>query len=154
MRHVSVLGIGSPFGDDQAGWKVVEKLKNMQWHRRLTIKKLDRPHLQLIDEIKERDIVFIVDAIKSGKKLGSISRLTLDDIKLFKPSISTHDFGVIQSLQLARALNQLPKQLVLFGIEIGEIDKSDKISDEITNAISMMIEMISNELRRDIYARI
>lgn len=152
MRQVSILGIGSPFGDDQVGWRVVEKLQDMQWNRRLTIKKLDRPHLQLIDEIKNGDVVFIVDAMKSGKELGSISRLTLEDINLFKPSISTHDFGVIPSLQLARALNQLPSQLVLFGIEIGEIDKSDKISNEIINAISAMTEMISNELGRDIYA--
>ncbi len=150
MDKIKVLGIGSPFGDDQVGWKVVDSLQTSYCDPRITIKKLDRPHLRLLDEIGDAEIVYIIDAMKSGGLPGEIRRLTLDDINTVNLQISTHDFGVIQSLQLAAALNQLPKQVILFGIEIGEISQNDTLSEGIHHAISKTATKLIDELQRQI----
>lgn len=148
MKQISILGVGSPFGDDQVGWKVVENLQAGRLNNRVILKKLDRPHLQLVEEIKLDDTVFIIDAMKSNSQLGEIKRLSLNDIANMNQPILSHDVGVISSLQIAAALNELPKQLTLFGIEIDEIRKDDTISDKVLDSISVVTTIIKTEIMK------
>lgn len=153
MKKIKVLGVGSPFGDDQVGWKVLDNLQALQFSRLISFKKLDRPHLQLLDEIKQDDsLIYIIDAMKSNASIGEIKRLSLDEISSIEQPISTHDLGVIPSLQIAAALNQLPKQLILFGVEIGEVNKDDKISEAVLGAVLVVSEIIKSELMKSFYA--
>ena len=50
MSKVRILGIGSPSGDDQAGWLTVDALADcgVQSEHELAIDKLDRPGASLI----------------------------------------------------------------------------------------------------------
>ena len=143
MQQIKILGVGSPFGDDQVGWKVIDNLQKSYLNQQIILKKLDRPHLHLLDEMEYSEIVYIVDAMKSESSIGTIKRLTIDNIVAEKRPLSSHDFVVIHSLQLANALNQLPNQLVLFGVEIGKIDKSEKISEEVKKAISKVTNILT-----------
>lgn len=57
MSVIKVLGIGSPFGDDQAGWKVAEALKQQlsvcpSISAYVHIESIDRPGIRLIELIK------------------------------------------------------------------------------------------------------
>ena len=42
MSNIKVLGIGSPFGEDQAGWKALEILKS-----RLSLNAILSPYIQI-----------------------------------------------------------------------------------------------------------
>jgi hydrogenase maturation protease len=151
VNLIKVLGIGSPFGDDQAGWKVADALKqliSMDANRLhdVIIESHDRPGVGLIELMSGASTVFIIDAVKSGSELGTIHRFKNNDIFESKHRLSTHDMGVSQALQLASALNALPEQVILYGIEIDLIVLESKLSHQIERAIEQVTIQLKNEL--------
>lgn len=149
MNFIKILGIGSPFGDDQAGWKVVEILrkKHSDIYQNIKLKYCDRPGSRLIELIKGFDRVYLIDAVKTGDKVGTIHRLQNQEIDEYKNLMSTHHIGVAQALQLARALNELPKNIILYGIEIDNTEMCSIISEAVEQAINQVVIELENEIK-------
>lgn len=150
-KKIKILGIGSPFGDDRVGWMVADALQRAPefqayLDKTLIIKSLNRPHLSLLQEFDQTERVYLVDAMISGRELGAIKQFSLVDIDVDHELISTHGFGVIQSLQMAKVLKALPEQLSLYGIEIKEIGREEALSPAVAIAASRLVGMLSLEI--------
>lgn len=83
MRRIKVIGIGSPFGDDQLGFKVIEKLKqdnslNHYIPTYLILESHDRPGIRLLELMADCEIAFLIDAVFSGQSVGTLYRLKHD----------------------------------------------------------------------------
>lgn len=114
MKTIKVLGIGSPFGDDQVGWKVIELLKShLPFSEHITLGQHDRPGARLLELMGGANTVYLIDAIKSGHPLGTIHCFKNTEIFTIKNHLSTHDLGLAQALQLAKALDVLPEHVIL-----------------------------------------
>src|SRR5262245_42204459 len=103
---VRVLAVGSPHGDDRAGWEVVERLCR---ERRPGIEAavLSEP-LRLMEHLDGCGRLVIVDACRSGAEPGKVVRLNWPDGRLANSAgPSTHGFGVATALALAEALGRL-----------------------------------------------
>ena len=74
MSRVRILGIGSPAGDDQAGWLVVDALLASDAHAgdEVVIEKLDRPGANLIPQLDGAAWIILVDAMQSNGQAGRI----------------------------------------------------------------------------------
>jgi hydrogenase maturation protease len=59
---------------------------------------------------------------------------------------STHAFGVPQAIELARALNQLPQKLTVYGIEGACFDEGAAISPIVERAGKEVAESIALEI--------
>jgi len=57
-------------------------------------------------------------------------------------SCSTHDFGVAEAIEMARALGQLPRQLQLFGVEGKNFQPGEILSSEIEQAIELVADEV------------
>lgn len=150
---IKVLGIGSPFGNDQVGWMVVERLKQQlslypEIMPFLILESHDRPGVRLIELLAGFDTVFIIDAVKSGCPVGTIHHFQKEDILEPKNQFSTHGISVPQALQLACVLGELPKNLIFYGIEIDEITFNQETSDWLKKSISDLSYLIQNEVIR------
>ena len=139
MNPIRVIGIGSPFGDDQLGWYIVDALEQCPylpatWYP-VSFIKADRPGINLLELMRYSDTVVIVDAMKSGAQEGTVRRFTATEIEGINTPVSSHGFGVAAALAMARALDQMPERLVLYGIEAGEtgIHKCVKSGSDIDN---------------------
>lgn len=145
---IKVLGIGSPFGDDQAGWKVVENLQNQKnISPGVKIEQHDRPGLRLLELMHDADIVYLIDAVKSGKKIGTLYRLEESEINENIDLLSTHGMGISQALELGRALNILPKTIILYGIEIDKAIIQKTISTQVMQAIQSLSIKLELEIQ-------
>jgi hydrogenase maturation protease len=121
---VHIIGIGSPFGDDRLGWAAAEALQRSFLAGagelgRITISVLDRPGALLLAEFRWADSVIVLDAVRSGAPPGTCHRF--DDTGNLPAAgfpASSHGFGVVAALELARVLGNLPSRLLLRGIEI------------------------------------
>ncbi|STY29921.1 hydrogenase expression/formation protein [Legionella wadsworthii] len=154
---IKVLGIGSPFGDDQAGWMVIERLKQLlsfypEIMPYLILESHDRPGVRLIELLEGFDTVFIIDAVKSGSPVGTIHQFQKEDVLEPKKQFSTHGMSVPHALQLACVLGELPKNVIFYGIEIDGITINQKISDWVEESISALSYQIQKEIIR-IYER-
>lgn len=136
MNNILVAGIGSPFGADQLGWQVIDKLQQDSYLRsclsqRVNLVKLDRPGSRLIEIIQGYDVVILVDAVQSGLTRGQTVILNSDQITDAVNDISSHGFGVAQTIALARAMRQLPDELMLLGLDVGLTPETSFNDDQI-----------------------
>jgi hydrogenase maturation protease len=150
MTRVRIIGVGSPAGDDQVGWRVVEALQASGALERLPFETdavtLDRPGAELIRHLQGADGVVVIDAIKSGKAPGTIHRI--DDVALPEThdTLSSHGFGVASAFALGRALDMLPASWVIYGIEIEEPSYGSAPSPAVAEAAAALAEGIATEL--------
>ena len=150
MTDVRVIGIGSPAGDDQAGWLVVDALRRTKLFERLPcaaqLLTLDRPGAQLIHEFEDAEIVVLVDAMCSGALPGSIHRIDRAECVEHGRLLSGHGLGIASALQLAEALGLLPATLWVYGIEMQSAAADRGPSRRVIVAAHQLARLITDEL--------
>lgn len=145
---VRILGIGSPSGDDQAGWLTVDALLAESVHTggEVIIDKLDRPGAQLISLLGDAAWVILIDAMQSDDAVGRIRHFGVEDWPAYHHGLSSHGLGVLDALALARELGSLPARLDLYGIEIGSANPGESPGSEIHAAARQLAGRIAAEL--------
>ncbi len=124
MNKIAVIGVGSPFADDHIAYGVIQLLQQESFSA-ASLQYYDRPGWYLLEYMQDFDVVHLVDAVISDQPIGTLHRY--DDIDYFKTQntlLSSHSFGLAETLLLGQSLNQLPAQLVIHGIEIA-VDPSN-----------------------------
>ncbi len=113
---IAVIGIGSPFAGDSLGLQLVEQLKlRFANQPEVTFKLLDRPGPLLLEAMRGFDRVLLVDALL-GEPPGTLRVLAIDDLLDNAGGVSSHAFGVAETLALGRQLAMLPANLTVWGI--------------------------------------
>lgn len=147
MKNILVAGIGSPFGADQLGWQVVDLLQSGQHDAGdpsadCDFIKLDRPGSGLLAHFKGYARVVLIDAVQAGKPRATLIRLDAEQISEQAAGLSSHNFGVAEAVALARAMGELPQELVLYGLDAGE--KPEVVLE--ADAIGKLIERVVLEV--------
>ena len=113
-----IIGIGNDYrGDDAAGLIVARLLQKK--HPHCTVIEDTGEGAALLDAWRGWQQVVLIDALRSGAPPGTIQRFDASasalPASLF--AASSHAFGVAQAVELARALGELPRQMIVYGIE-------------------------------------
>jgi hydrogenase maturation protease len=145
MSTVRVLGIGSPSGDDQAGWLTVDILLAAGLDE-IDVVKLDRPGANLIPLLENAHRVILIDAMQGHGPAGEIQRFDQKDWPNYCHGLSSHGFGVVDALMLARELGGLPPRLDLYGIEIGSACPGESVGREVQTAALRLATIIVSSL--------
>jgi hydrogenase maturation protease len=88
-----------------------------------------------------------VDAVASGAETGMVHRFDAIQQKLpvrFHGG-STHGFGLGEAVELARALNQLPERLIVFGIEGKRFEVGSKLSTKVRRIVPHVVDRVLEE---------
>lgn len=145
MNRVRILGIGSPAGDDQAGWLVVDAL-HAAGLEAVEIDKLDRPGASLIPLLAGVSRLILIDAMQGGGQAGDIRHFDHEDWPAYGHGLSTHGFGVLDALLLASELGVLPPCIELYGIEIDLCDQQESVSAPVRDAARQLARRIAASL--------
>lgn len=151
MNKLKVLGIGSPFGDDCLGWQTIKLLQQRPALDKflplaLQMQECDRPGMRLLEFMRDTPTVILIDAVNSGRTLGTTYRLENLAILKFKPALSSHAIGVAEVLQIGLALQQLPEQLIFFGMEVSPDHKGQHLSAAVVQGLCHFIDSIEQEI--------
>jgi hydrogenase maturation protease len=144
-----VVGLGNPHRrDDGVGPVVVAHLRAV-----------GLPHLQaiatgdglaIVDVCRHAAVVIIVDAVASGAPPGTI--ICYDALRQTLPRpwfhCSTHTLGVVEAIELARALQQLPRRLLVYGVEGRDFAPGMGLSAAVASAVPEVVARIVRELAR------
>ncbi len=114
-----VLGVGHPDrGDDAAGPLVVEALADTPG---IDARAVTADPSALLGQAgwDDAEHVVLVDTVRTDARPGAIHRWSGRDLVDHLPATGggTHDLGVATTLQLAAALDRLPHDLTVIGIE-------------------------------------
>jgi hydrogenase maturation protease len=153
MRRTLVAGIGSPFGEDRAGWAAVEAAR-----RALGASApedcgahficFDRPGAALAHALAEWDAAILADAMHTGAPPGTVRVIAPDELGTDRVgACSTHGFGIADALRLAAALGTLPARLALVGIEADPAAAEHELSRAVTAALPAAVAEIRRLLR-------
>jgi hydrogenase maturation protease len=114
---IRIVGLGSPFGDDRVGWRVVELLEG-RLSQEIELVALDRPGAALINWMQEIDHLILVDAVSSGAPPGTLIKIDPAQLETSGGRLTSHDLALAATLRLAASLGCLPARTDIYGVEI------------------------------------
>jgi len=146
-----VLGVGHPDrGDDAAGLEVADALAGLEG---VAVRHVSGDPSSILTEplwdTAER--VVLVDTVRTGHRPGTVHRWAGTRLLAHLPDTGggTHDLGVATTLQLAGALDRLPADLVVIGIEGACFKLGVPPCRPVRHAIMMVGAALARELTGD-----
>lgn len=140
----AVLGLGSPHGDDQVGWILIDELQTVV-SSGIVCEKLSTPVHGLVNILPQYEQVVVIDACEMGKRAGEY--VFYEDGSGFLHSsnnqISSHAIGLADSWQLLKKL-QLPlPEISLLLIQIGQTDAMAPLSEGVKKQLPEMLALLN-----------
>jgi hydrogenase maturation protease len=149
-----IIGIGNrDRGDDSVGPKLAEKLAKDAALRAMNVDILSHSGegASLMELWQGTEKTVIVDAMKSKAPLGRIVRLEATKEKLAAGAFyySSHLFSLAEAVELARSLDRLPKELIIYGIEGSNFAFGAPLSKPVAAAMKKVETAIRKEFTKD-----
>lgn len=143
MNDVSIIGIGSPFGNDTVGWQVIANIKQRYTGHTLPtdcidLIAVDRPGMNLLHMMQGKRFVILVDAILDSEKHGEAICLDKAQIIESESPLSSHDLDVASAIRLGDKLGMLPNKLLIMGIAV-DATREDPIPDSVINELTDLV---------------
>jgi hydrogenase maturation protease len=147
-KPVLVLGIGNILlHDEGVGVYVVEQIQKVGVPDYVELLDGGTAGADLLDHICDRQKVIVVDAVDTDIEPGTILRFTPDDLASNRgQSISLHDFGIAETLAMARQLNCSPLEVIIIGIKPKDVSPGLGLTEKIAGAVPRVIECVSAEI--------
>jgi hydrogenase maturation protease len=153
MGRVRVIACGNPAaGDDAAGILAVEEAREALEHLADVDVVPRASPLDVLHLLEGADAVVIVDAIRtpgSGRPPGTLIRAEAGPEGLpaeIRSSLSSHGFGIVESVGLAAAIGRPPRVVVL-GVEAESAAAGAAVSPAIRDALPELASRIVGEAR-------
>lgn len=139
---VIVVGIGNPsFGDDGAGFEIVERLKG-----RVATCHLLSPSLEILEKIKGYDLAILVDAVDIGLKPGEIVEFSIEKGKNKERFGGlTHTLSMEEIVTTGYELfpDQMPQKVIFIGIQVESMPPFRK---GLSTPVKKAVEEISSKI--------
>ena len=149
LGTVLVIGVGNAWrGDDAVGLQAARRLR-VSLGPSVEVIDAEGDGLAILDLMEGIDHVILIDAVKGGGQPGTTIRLDLSVGSRWGTVVpcSTHAMGIADAIDLARALGRLPKQIILYGIEIESVESGAPISDAVREGLDIVVEQVYREVR-------
>ena len=143
-----IIGIGNEYrSDDGLGLVIADRLSKLNLSELKILKQNGEPTL-LMDSWRDPYKTIVVDATSSGASPGTVTRFNAAKeplpAQLFH--YSTHSFSLADVIELARGLDKLPEQLIVYGVEGENFQNGIGLTPEVENAVEKSIELITQEI--------
>jgi hydrogenase maturation protease len=147
---VRVIGIGNPLrGDDAIGLLVARRVRELA-DPEVEVIEMEGEPARLIDAWQGARLAVVVDAVKSEATEGTVIRIdaTTDPLPPSLSAPSTHALGLGDAIEIARALDRLPPQLIVYAIEGTRFQAGSDVSPAVAAAGEAVAEAVVRELER------
>ena len=145
-----VVGLGNELRcDDGAGLEVARHVRARACGDGVEVRELPGDPTALLDVWVGRGAVVLVDTMRSGAHPGTIRRLDASREPLpagpRHGASSTHAAGLAETIELARALGSLPRQVVVYAVEGRRYDHGAGLSDELVTIVPALAKRVLRE---------
>jgi len=153
VNSTLIVGFGSPYGDDQFGWLVVERL-NIALQGRDDIRTIccDHSGIDWIHQYQPVDRLIFVDAVKSDSPPGTPHQLTIKtgELDSLPTTYSSHGIGLREGLALATEVIELPETIEFYGVALAQCH----VNAAATEISIKQVEIICNDLLKTLAIRL
>ncbi len=151
LKKIAVIGVGNLLmGDDGIGIHVIGELEKRDYPPNIEIYDAMMNAFLVLECLDKKDVGIIVDAYHGGESPGRVHIVSLNSNELDKYTedfyLSLHDFKFLDALRSAKQAYQLPKKIVLIGVEPDWLQPTMELSPRIRKAVPEIIKKIEEEL--------
>lgn len=133
-------------GDDAVGLLAARRLRQEVGDRAEVIE-AEMAGVDIVDLMQGARVAILIDAARSGQRPGLIHRLDASQGSIAVPmrSSSSHALGLSEALELARVLGDLPKTVIVYGVEVGTTEAGLSLSHPVTRALDEVVGLVIQE---------
>lgn len=155
---ILIAGIGNRLMmDDGVGSVIAEKLASKSLTDDTEVVDYGTSILKLIYDLPDYDTAILIDSISRGGKPGSIYRfgiksecvetLNREDVERLV-ALSYHELDVESIVALAKAWGNLPKEVIIIGVEPATVSMGLNLSETVNEVLNDVIKLVLSEVRR------
>lgn len=147
MVDTLILGLGNPLrGDDGVGTAVIATLKNHPLPPHVDLADGSTAGLEIVLLLQKYRRVLVVDAAEMGLAAGEWRQFEGKTAVLpthpERLNGTLHNAGFAQALALAEALDTLPAEITIFGVQPARVAWVEGLSDLVETAVLPVSEAI------------
>lgn len=143
---VLILGIGNVLlSDEGVGPRAVELLAARALGPDVDVLDGGTSGADLVDDIADREKLIVIDAADAGLAPGTVVRLQPEDLLAEGSPMSLHEFGLLDTLAMARHLSCQPRRIVIFGVQPASTQPGLELSAPLRNMLPRLLEMVLEE---------
>ena len=153
-RPVLVLGIGNILlRDEGIGVHVIKTMENApilggQLPDYVELLDGGTAGADLLDPISDRQKLIVIDAVDAEVEPGTIMRLLPQDLDTnTEPCISMHEFGLVETLTMAKHLNCAPQEVVIIAVKPEDLNCGLGLSEKLERIVPKIIECVLDEIK-------
>lgn len=145
---ILILGIGNYLmGDEGVGVHFVNTIDESEFPKNITFLDGGTGGFLLIPYLESHPIAIIVDATMDGKEAGTISLLKPKFSNDFPLSLSGHNFGLKDMVEILTMFDRMP-EIYLYTVSIANMDPmvtvlSPKVQASLVNVKSKILHLIA-----------
>ena len=147
-----LIGVGNIlFSDEGVGIHIVRQLRDSDISKLVEIHEIGTSSFKLLNVIEGNSHVIIVDAVRMDEKPGTVTKIDLiieDNIGLLPQFTSLHQLDLISTLKMAKGVIDLPKKIVLIGIEPSSLEAGTELSKLVEEAVPKAISEIMKSIEK------
>lgn len=144
---IRIIGLGNHLRGDDAGGLLAARQLRQKVGDRAEVIEAEMVGVDLMELLKGAAVVILIDAARSGQAPCTIHRLDASagpiDGRVF--SCSSHAIGILETLELARAVGTLQATVILYGVEAGNTEPGQPLSSPVAEALGQVVEQIVQE---------
>ena len=143
-----VLALGNPIArDDQVGLRIGARLADELTALPATeLREFSGSPLDLVAEAEDCDRLVLLDAVCTGKKIGTVTSFTEEELAAERGDTYPHGLNVSEALALGRRMGlPVPKRIILIGIEVGPVRE---FGEALSPELAGKLDAITREARR------
>ena len=144
-----IIGVGNLLlKDEGVGVHAVRELRQKALPAGVEVLDGGVAGIGLLDFFPGAQKLVLIDAADMNLAPGTVVRFTPEEIRSQPggPKFSAHDVGLLEVLELASALGQSPPEVVIIGVQPGEISWGTDLTPEVRSSLPLVVEMVLKEV--------
>jgi len=149
-KPILILGVGNLLLSDEGfGVHMAQRLERESWPADVEVMEGGTDGFRLMNVIRGRRRLIVIDAIKGGEQPGTLYRFDYEDAPASRIGrlTSAHQVGILEILQMMTLIGDVP-QATFLGIEPATLTMGMELSPVVEAKIPRVIELLREELAR------
>lgn len=149
MKKIIVLGVGNLLlRDEGVGVQAVQKLAEEINHPEVELIDGGTSGLDLLPLFERCHHLLVLDCVRGGEKPGTIYKFGISDIKEKKANLkmSAHDFDLVDTISLARALQKELPEIIIYGVEPESIEWGLDLTPAVAESLKALILQVKKDI--------
>ncbi len=136
--------------DEGVGIRAVQQLMEEFSHPEVELIDGGTSGLDLLPLFERCQHLFVIDCVRGGEKPGTVYKFDSTEIRKKEDAykISAHDFDLVDTIELAKALNKKMPRITIYGVEPASIDWGLELTSAVSRSLKKLVVLVKKDIEK------